>query len=233
VISRTFANPLLAFYTANMQSPVRHQCVIYEGSPAKHLGGLAALIARKLRANHRCLYLNSRTMVAGIRTYLAAGGLDVESEVARGALVLSSDQTHLTNGRFDVSRMLELLAQAVDNARGDGFAGLWATGDMTWEFGGEKDFAKLLEYEQGLEDLFARQPALGGLCQYHAETLPADAIRDALYTHEAVYISETLARINPYYATRYARAHSLPAVSAPEVQQMLGQLRRSAEAQNA
>jgi hypothetical protein len=44
--------------------------MIYEGPPSTHLQGLAALIIAKLKANCRCLYLNSPTMVAGIRSYL-------------------------------------------------------------------------------------------------------------------------------------------------------------------
>ncbi len=71
--------------------------MIYEGSPAKHLPGLSQLIKEKLRANHRCLYLNSPPMVAGIRSYLAAAGIDVAEEVKNGSLVLSSDSGHLVD----------------------------------------------------------------------------------------------------------------------------------------
>jgi len=77
-------------YTATMET-ARHQCMIYEGSPAKHLPGLAQVIREKLRANNRCLYLNSPPMVAGIRSYLAADGLDVALEVNNGSLILPSD----------------------------------------------------------------------------------------------------------------------------------------------
>ena len=103
-----------------MDALARHQCMIYGGSPAKHLPGLAALMYGKLKTNRRCLYLNSPTMVAGIRSYLAAAGLDVAHELEKGALVLSSEQSHLTNGRFDVSTMLGMLVDAVDRALKDG-----------------------------------------------------------------------------------------------------------------
>jgi hypothetical protein len=154
----------------------RHQCMIYEGSPAKHLPGLAQVIREKLRANNRCLYLNSPPMVAGIRSYLAAEGLDVAQEVNDGSLVLSSDSGHLVNGVFDVARMLAMLAEAVNDALAHGYAGLWATGDMTWELGSEKNFGKLMEYECGLEEMFRDFPALSGICQYHRDTLPEDAL---------------------------------------------------------
>src|ERR1700683_1555808 len=84
-------------YTAKREA-TRHRCMIYEGSPAKHLPGLAQVIREKLRANNRCLYLNSPPMVAGIRSYLAADGLDVAQEVNNGSLILSSDSGPLVNG---------------------------------------------------------------------------------------------------------------------------------------
>jgi hypothetical protein len=99
---------------------VRHQCMIYEGSPAIHLQGVASVIREKLKENWRCLYLNSPTMVAGMRSYLAAAGLNVSAEVSNGALVLLSDDGHLIAGRFDVDRMIGMLSDAIDDASGDG-----------------------------------------------------------------------------------------------------------------
>jgi MEDS: MEthanogen/methylotroph, DcmR Sensory domain len=178
---------------------VRHQCMIYEGSPAIHWQGVASVIREKLKENWRCLYLNSPTMVAGMRSYLAAAGLNVSAEVSNGALVLSSDDGHLIAGRFDVDRMIGMLSDAIDDASGDGYAGLWAAGDMTWEFGSEKNFTKLMEYEYRLEGLFQKHPELQGICQYHADTLPVDTLETALYTHRAYYINATLSQMNPYY----------------------------------
>ena len=180
----------------------RHQCLVYEGSPSGHLPALAAVIRDKLRENHRCLYMNSPPMVAGVRAYLFAAGVDVHDEVGKGRLVLSSEQGHLQNGRFDTDRMLGMLDHAVDQALTEGYQGLWATGDMSWEFGPEKDFSKLLEYEWRLEEYFQKQPALSGICQYHSETLPLIIVRQGLMTHRAIFINETLSWINSQYHER-------------------------------
>src|SRR5579862_1825614 len=158
---------------------VRHQCLIYEGSPSKHLRTIAGIMIRALKANKRCLYLNSPTMVAGMRSYLSAGGVDVAMEVQKSSLVLSSSRSHLRDNVFDGDKMLEKLAEAVDHALCDGYDGLFASGDMTWEIGPDRDLNKLLAYECGLEDLFHRQPALQGVCQYHVETLPPNVVRGA------------------------------------------------------
>src|SRR5690349_7109134 len=155
-----------------MPAVSRHQCFIYQGSPAQQLRSLSAVIQQKLEQNIRCLYLNSRSMVVGLRSYLFAGGTDVTKETMSGRLVLTSDMAHLVEGRFNIDRMLTMLQQALQQALNAGHQGLWVSGDMSREFGPERDFSQLLEYEWRLEDFLQRHPALSGICQYHADTLP-------------------------------------------------------------
>lgn len=185
-----------------MKLSPRHQCLIYTGSPAPHLPGLAALVRQKLNENYRCLYLNSLPMVAGMRSYLFAAGVDVSQEVNKNRLVLLSSTEHLQNGHFDIDRMIRLLDDALNQALIDGYQGLWATGDMSWEFGPEKDFSKLLEYEWRLEEFLQRNPALSGICQYHTDTLPDQAVQQGLLTHQSIFLNHTLSRLNPHYIER-------------------------------
>lgn len=182
----------------------RHQCLIYAGPPSKQLPALAALMRQKLSENHRCIFLNSPAMVAGMRSYLAAADVDVTREQERRSLILTSEREHLVGLRFDPERMIALLKDALGQALADGYEGLWATGDMTWEFGPDKNFAQLLEYECLLEDLFRQYAGLAGVCQYHADTLPQEALRQGLVTHASFFINETIARINPHYRPRTA-----------------------------
>ncbi len=120
--------------------------------------------------------------------------------------------------------MLQILQDTVGQALDDGFAGLWATGDMMWEFGGEKNLDKLLEYECGLEGLFQQYPALDGVCQYHTDILPLTAVQVALYTHPSVYINQTLTRLNPFYTQPDTLRHQRANTSARGVQEMLAKL---------
>lgn len=159
---------------------------------------------QKLLQGYRCMYLNSRPMVAGLRSYLAAAGIDVVHETAKGSLVLSSERDYLVDASFNMDEMLKALEDAVDQAVQDGYEGLWASGDMTWEFGPARDFSKLVEYEWKLEDIFRRKPALSGICQYHTDTLPREATRQGLVVHSALFVNETLSLINPHYLQRDA-----------------------------
>lgn len=182
-----------------MDSPLRHQCLIYEGSSSKHLAAIAAMIGQKLAMRHRCLCINNRPMVAGIRSHLASAGVDVVHEVAQGNLIFSPMHGHLREGKFDVDFMMETVRSSLEKARKDGYAGLWATGDMSWEFGPEKDFSKLLEYECRIEEFILANPDFGGICQYHAGTMPRIYLCQALLTHQKLFIDENLSRTNPHY----------------------------------
>lgn len=182
-----------------MDSLPRHQCLIYADAPSRVLPKLAAALREHLQRNYRCLYFNSPPMVAGMRSYAAAAGVDVALETAKKSLVLSSDQSHLTGTRFDLDRMMRTLEDALQQALADGYDGLWASGDLTWEMGPERDFSKLLEYEWRLEEFFRAHPEFSGVCQYHADTLPSEALRHGLISHRALFVNETLSLINISY----------------------------------
>jgi MEDS: MEthanogen/methylotroph, DcmR Sensory domain len=205
-----------------MKIVARHQCLIYEGSPSRNLPAVAAVVRQKLNENFRCLYLNSPVMVAGMRCYLAAAGIDIAHELQKTSLVLSSDQHHLVKGSFDVDQMMHTLEDALGQAVKDGYDGLWASGDMTWELGPRKEFSKLLEYEWRLEEFFQSHPALGGICQYHADTLPVKVLRQGLLAHPSVFVNETLSRINPHYLS--ADLFSDQAAMNPELESVINHL---------
>jgi hypothetical protein len=205
-----------------MEPVSRHQCLIYNGPPSRHLPALAVTLRAKLERNYRCLYLNSPPMVAGMRSYLAAAGVDVEAELKRGSLVLSAEQGHLVEMRFDVGRMLETLGTALQQAHDDGYAGLWATGDMTWEMGPRRDFSQLLDYEWRLEEFLREHPQMSGICQYHAETLPREVLRHGLLAHRSLFMNETLSLVNPHYLR--PEAFSEEATRGAPVETALGQL---------
>ena len=177
----------------------RHQCLIYSGPPSDQLKSLALHIRKRLEAAYRCLYLNSPEMVAGIRAYLTSSGIDVHEAVTAGRLILSSDQSHLINGVFDGERMLNMLKAEVDRALKDGYVGLWASGDMAWEFGPAADYDQLVEYERGLEEIFQSHPSLCGVCQYHADTMPQEAVAHGITLHPGIFVNETLSRANLEY----------------------------------
>jgi DcmR-like sensory protein len=178
----------------------RHQCLVYSGPPNQHLRPVSVVIREKLKQHHRCIYLNSDPMVAGMRSYLAAAGVDVEAEEFKSNLILSSDRPHLVDNRFDVDKMLGSLRSELVRALLEGYAGLWATGDMTWEMGSDRDADKLVRYERSLERFLHSHPQMGGICQYHADTLPRVMVDQGMRLHPAIFVNETLSILNRDFA---------------------------------
>jgi len=183
-----------------MEPVPRHQCFIYDGSPSLNVPCLGNAILAMLARDYRCLYLNEESMLAAMRAYLAESGLDVERAIRSGSLVLSSDRDHLMNGRFDLKGMLAGLKSALDQALKEDYAGLFATGDMSWEFGPDADFTELMDYEWQLEDFFDAHPQLSGICQYNAGKFPHDVTQQALTAHPAIFINEEMSLPNPHFA---------------------------------
>lgn len=179
----------------------RHQCFIYEGHPSHQLPVLATAMQKRLQDNYRCLYINSPEIVTGMRLCLQHLKVNVADEIAKTRLLLLSATAVSADGSFDVKLMISHLEDAVMQAVKDGFKGLFATGDMTWELGAQKEsFARLIDYEWRLEKLFHKHSALSGICQYHQDTLSPELVRVALLSHKAIFINDTLSRINSYYS---------------------------------
>jgi signal transduction histidine kinase len=180
------------------QEVSRHKCLIYDGDPSEQLPVVVPLLLDGLRENWRCLYLGSPDALRMVETALVTRGVDFAEEIDRGALVLSSDRSHLTEGAFDPDAMVDSLRAAIDEATSSGFDGLCATGDMRWELGDDINFDRLLEYEAKLDRVFRDKP-LRGICQYHRALVPERALRDALLTHPAAFVGDSLNRDNLFY----------------------------------
>jgi hypothetical protein len=84
----------------------------------------------------------------------------------RGQLaVVSTWDVHLVRGVFDPERMMRGFAEAVDEARRDGYGGLWVSADMSWASEDLPGVEQLVEYEAGAGGLFAPRH-LAAVCQY-------------------------------------------------------------------
>src|SRR5262249_37057705 len=125
-------------------------------------GAAVPFLRAGLAQGERCVYIADERTTEEVAQALAAGGVNVPGECARGALeLLTRRESYLRSGRFDPRRMIEFLGQAVEEALAAGFAGLRATGEMTWALGAEVTSECLLEYEALLNDFFPGRRALG------------------------------------------------------------------------
>ena len=176
----------------------RHKCLIYDGDPSEQLPVIVPFLLEGLKNNWRCLYVGRPEVARMVEQALVANGVNFVWEARRGALVISSDRSHLSAGTFNPRRMVDWLSKSIDDAVQAGFEGLCATGDMRWELGEDENFDCLLEYEARLEQLFRNKP-LRGICQYHRDMVPHHAVRNALVTHRSAYLGAALKPDNFFY----------------------------------
>jgi MEDS: MEthanogen/methylotroph, DcmR Sensory domain len=175
-----------------------HVCTLF-ASPEEQLQAAMEYIRGGLARGERCLYVCCEHELHEFRAALKQAGIAVESEEARGALVLLTKYDgHLKDGSFDPDRMISMLDKAVKDALDAGFNGLCAAGDMNWLLDGAPGSERLAEYEARLNRFYQSNRALG-LCLYNLGTMPPAALDDCLATHPFVRVEGQILLSNPFY----------------------------------
>jgi PAS domain S-box-containing protein len=174
-----------------------HLCLIYE-TPEEQFGALVPFIRFGLERGERCVYIADQNTAEQVLDTLDAAGIDVAAATDRDALsVVTKREAYLRDGYFDPERMIALLADSVETARGSGFRALRVTGEMTWALGGAAGSERLMEYESKLNHLFPAADIVA-ICQYNRRWFPAELIKQVIETHPLVIHGATVCR-NPYY----------------------------------
>lgn len=150
-----------------------------------------------LERNERCLYLSNPLMVNAV-TALLEKEIDLKKEIERGAVILTSERSHLVDGQFNRENMIQFLENGIDEAVKAGFTGLRATGDVIWELGSDVDMGKMADYEIVLDRFFPGKK-LTGLCQYNCEVVQVNYLRQSLLSHNAVVFKGTVSLDNLYH----------------------------------
>src|SRR4051812_47152915 len=109
-----------------------HAALFYS-SAEEQLAAVVPYIQIGLWRNERCLYVTGESTVTIILERLNEAGIDVERELARGALMVETGRNaFLNDGAFDPRHIVQSLEAAIGQAKEEGFSGLRGTGEMTW-----------------------------------------------------------------------------------------------------
>jgi hypothetical protein len=175
-----------------------HVCMLYS-TREEQLAAAIEYIRDGLSRGERCLYVVGEHSPDEFREGLRLAGIDVESEEARGALILiTKHEGHLQGGSFDPEKMITMLHGAVKSALDAGFAGLCAAGDMSWLLDEAEGSHRISEYEARLNEFYPSSRALG-LCLYNRNKLPAATLDHGLATHPHVRVDGNILLDNPFY----------------------------------
>src|SRR5690349_3005854 len=86
--------------------PGQHLCLFYDRRD-EQIGISLEYIRGGLHKGERCIYVSDAETLDALRTALVHASIPVDTEIARGALLLlTKDQAHLAGGRFDCESMI-------------------------------------------------------------------------------------------------------------------------------
>jgi CRP/FNR family transcriptional regulator, nitrogen oxide reductase regulator len=111
--------------------PGDHIIVIYEEA-AEGLAFVTRYIAEGLAKGERCIYIIGDFATAEVTQALVAERVDVDHEIARGALAFLTAQEFYALPPFDPLQTVALLQKRLARPNSPGFAGVRIAGGMTW-----------------------------------------------------------------------------------------------------
>jgi hypothetical protein len=161
--------------------PGDHLCILYE-TEEQHQQVFRAYLRRGLENGEKVLYIADERSPEAIERSLRATGLDTGPYTSSGQLAIVDSSVYTPSGAFDPDATLAMLGEALDDALAQGYAGLRATGEMTWSCRSMPGAERLMEYEAKLNHLIPRAK-FAGVCQYDMRRFPPGKLRDALTTH--------------------------------------------------
>ncbi len=151
---------------------------------------LRPYLIKHLRAGEPVIYLQHSTSSELLMERLHAEGLPLDKLIARGLLrILPPTQTYLLPGHFDALRMLDFIETAIQASLEAGHKRVFMTGEMTWSLQGTPGAEQMAIYEDQLNPLVDKYPAVTIICQYDLKRFSGDIILDALLTHPSVLVA--------------------------------------------
>ena len=162
-----------------------HYCGIYS-TDEEHRALVIEFIRHGVERREKILYIVNLQTAAQLEALLASAGLDVETLLASGQLVImTAKDVYLKDGAFEPDKMITLLGEETARALEAGYTALRVSGEMTWALAGEPGSERLVEYEAKLNVFFPESQCYA-MCQYDRRRFDAEMLLDILHTHPSV-----------------------------------------------
>lgn len=169
-----------------------HAAIFYK-TRTEQLNAVIPFIAIGLERNERCLYIAEDHTTSEICRHLQEFGVDVVEAQKSGALkVVTKHETYLRHGVFQPDKMIGDIRDAVQAALDAGYAGLRASGELSWALDLPSALAQMIQYEEALDEHFYSKFA--ALCQYDETRYPAYIFEHMKQLHPVVVSGGQLMR---------------------------------------
>jgi len=165
-----------------------HICFFYRDA-AEQISTAAPFVQVGLLRGERCLCVLPQSKWDGLFSWLEDHGMNVQSEIARGALVpRTPEDTYLNGGQFNRTQMVKLLDDAMRESLKLGFSGFRGTGDLTWAITDANACGQIGEYEAMLDRYYPGTSSLG-ICMYDANMFDEAKLNQLMDAHRLALIA--------------------------------------------
>lgn len=167
--------------------PHDHPCLIYE-TPDEQADAYVSYLYGGLIQRELCVYVVDDTHPEFILAAFRQRNVDIDEYYKRGALrIITKNDAYLTEGYFDINKMVAFWEETVAKAIADGYTAVRAAAEMTWSLGTEPGVDKLVPYESALNEVFPRLK-VSALCQYNRKRFSARTIKEMVHVHPLVVV---------------------------------------------
>lgn len=173
-----------------------HMCHIF-GDEEEQGDVISRYVASGLAEGEQVCYFADAMSVDETRARLAGLGVPVPAAEDGKLLVASAVDMYCPDGTFVPDRMLANFPVVYNAGREAGFAGVRATGEMSWARRGLPGSERLIEYESRINTVVRETPLIA-VCQYDARLFDGATLFEVLIVHPVMIVRGRISR-NPYY----------------------------------
>lgn len=174
-----------------------HVLWLYQ-SEEEHRRVIVPFLRRGLEQGEKVIYIADSHTPEDILDYLREDGLDVESYLARGQLVVTpASAVYTPAGAFDPENVKDFWEREAGPSAAAGYRGIRLTGEMAWAAREMEKGWDLCAYEAQV-DLSLPGGGYIALCQYDRRLFRPSVLLDLLGRHPVVMAGTELCT-NPYY----------------------------------
>jgi two-component system cell cycle sensor histidine kinase/response regulator CckA len=167
-----------------------HLCLFYDKDPAEQMPALVPFIHDGLTKHEQFIYIADDQTVDELAGRLEQSGINLATEIDRGALKLWTRREWRQPGRLSAKKKSLQVLDFINEAVKSGFKGSRFAVEMTWALGPDIRPAALEAWEATLNTIFV--PGFQGriTCQYNRSRLAPEVMLAALHTHPVAILGD-------------------------------------------
>ena len=159
---------------------------------------IVSYIISRIKRNDKCYYVigdfDTNLLIKELRKHI-----DLDSVIKKGQLsILEKNETYSKEGKFDPTKMINMLKTLTNQAINEGYNGFAFTGELSWVLEEDDGFKRIMEYEYLLNKEIFSTYSVSAICRYNINKFSSSMIKNIIEVHPLI-IWKAKVHENPFY----------------------------------